>query len=925
MELEAYLKDFPKDPFHEHAIPYLGDTQLRLNDPAAALTTFQQAIERYPQGALVDDAKFGRARALEGLKRDDEAAEQFRALAANKESLHAADAQFHVGSLAFDTKKFPEAAAAYVELTKSFPNSRFLPAAHLNAGYAYYQSGKFAEAATQFEAAAADNSQRVVAGYWQGLSLKSQTQYAKAAEVLKATAAAAGEQPLAHSIVYQQAVCERNQGRIAEAKQLFETVLARWPSGEFADDSLHAMTEMSVETGDLATADVLLVRFAREFPESNLKSSSDLLAGRMELSRAAADLLAQKPANEVEAHYDVAATRFENVMQNSTIPASKGQARYYLAFTRQLQGQHAKALEVIAPLIDEVRAQGAKSDLIDALVLQADSLQAEKKYEDSEKAVAAYLEFAPRGNQAPRALAILAVAATRRGDQAKSDAALERLNREFPDHPLRAVTTQQLAELADAREDWTTAARLYEALIPLSKNPDLQPFSIRGLAWAQLRQKQPALAAKTFARIAQEFPSHRLALECGYYRAEALRDAGEFDASVAAFDELLRKIPADKPAEAGAEQQAPGLYSFRAGQQAARMSYKAKHIKQADAEFEELVLRFPRQQRLDQTLNEWALINYNAQNFERADEIFRRLVRETPDSEFADNARLSLAESDLLAERLEPARKEFEDLVASDKSDAEVKERALYQLLVLAVDQQRWKDVRQLAGRMTTDFPDSPQRLYATYSVCEAILADPKSSDQELDGTRDSLNGLRKLQDNPDVRSLVWFDRVWVLLAEVAFRRMKYEELDSVVSDLRQRPVKSPYLYQAEEVLGRGYKLQEPPKYDDAIKAFERVVTDPSGEKTETAAKCQFLIGETYFLQEKWADAFLAYQKVYSNYAFPEWQSAALFQSAKCDEQQQQWKEAAGTYRLLIDKFPRSIQIKDARTRLEAAIKKLDK
>jgi TolA-binding protein len=82
------------------------------------------------------------------------------------------------------------------------------------------------------------------------------------------------------------------------------------------------------------------------------------------------------------------------------------------------------------------------------------------------------------------------------------------------------------------------------------------------------------------------------------------------------------------------------------------------------------------------------------------------------------------------------------------------------------------------------------------------------------------------------------------------------------------------------------------------------------------------MIGETLYLQEKWGDAFLAYQKVYANYKFPDWRAAALLQSGKCDEQQQQWKLAAASYRLLLDEFPKSTHAAEARQRLEAVTKK---
>lgn len=922
-ELDTYLKDYPKDPFQDHALPYLADVQLRLNDPSAALINFQMAIDRFPEGPLVDDARFGRARALEQLKRDNEAIAQFKDIASKQGGSRAADAQFHLGALAFERKRFPEASAAYVDLINRFPNSRFVPVAHLNAGYAFYQSGNFAEAVPQFEAAAQEKTQRATAGYWLGLSLKSIGQFAKAADAFQTAAKSAGDQPLAESILFQQALCERQQGHAVEARQLFATVLSKWSRGDFADDALHAMAELSIESGDLASADQYLARFAKEFPASGLRMHCDLLAGRLDLARAAVSVRDQKPAVEINSLYESAARKFNEVMGSSTIAVTKNQARYYLAFTRQLQGQSALVLQLIAPLIDYIRSEGIKSELADAFVLQADAHLAEKHFDEAEKSAQEYLTLVPQGRQAARATSVLALAAAKRGELSKADAAWERLNKDYPDSPLRAVTTNQLAELADAREDWAAAEKLYEALIPLWNGVESQPYAIRGLAFAQLKQKHADAAAKTYARILKDFPNHRLIAECSYYRAESLKEAGQIDESIATFDELLRKIPADKPAEAGAESQSPWVFSYRAGLQAARLQRKAKKIPEADSEYEELVKRFPRMHRLDQLLDEWALLNYESGRYERADIIFRRIVSETPDSDRADNARLSLAESDLLADRLDVAKAQFEQLLASDKSDAEVKEVSLYQLLVLAVHQQRWGEVRQLADRLATQFPNSQHRWYATYSIAESILANPKSSEADLEDARQRLNLLRKESENSAVTSFPWYDRVWVLLAEVAFSQKKYDDLESTVAELRQRAEKSPFLFQAEEVLGRGYKQQAPPKFDDARKAFERALADPAGEGTATAAKCRFLIGETYFLQEKWDDAFLAYQNVYANYSYPEWQAAALLQSGKCDEQRGKWTDAAATYRLLIKEFPKvTAHVQEARQRLEVVTKK---
>jgi TolA-binding protein len=124
-------------------------------------------------------------------------------------------------------------------------------------------------------------------------------------------------------------------------------------------------------------------------------------------------------------------------------------------------------------------------------------------------------------------------------------------------------------------------------------------------------------------------------------------------------------------------------------------------------------------------------------------------------------------------------------------------------------------------------------------------------------------------------------------------------------------------MYQVEEVVGRSYKQQA--NFPEARSAFQRVLADKQAFRTATAAKSQFLIAETYFLEEKWEDAFLAYQKVYASYDLPEWQSMALLQSGKCDEQLKRWKEAAKTYEQMIQEFPKSEHVNEAQQRLEAA------
>ncbi len=917
-ELAAYLKAHAEDAFADRALPYLGDVQLRLNDPESAAATFQKAMEQFPEGPLIDDARYGRAKALDALKRPAEAFPLYQQVAKGASS-RAAEAQFQVGSHLFDTGKFPEAAAAYRQVWDRFPEASLTMDARLNAGFALYRAGNFLEAATVFEPVTADATRGVTAGYWRGMSLKSGGNHAAAAAALAKVVPSADKHPLEQSLIFQQGVCARLAGDNEAAEAAFLSVVKKFPTGDFADDALHFATELAIDAGQLDVAIARRKQFAENFPQSGLRLYQELLGGRLSLGKAAQLITAGKPANEIAAEYDQAARSFERVLAESMLARTKLQARYYLALARQLQGDHRATLELLKPLIAEIPTEGAH-ELGDALVLQADSFSQTEQWDAALAAAKRYRQQFPQGRQRFRALAITAIAQARLNQLDASNVAWNELLEKSDSASLVASTTLQLAELAEQRQDWKTAESLYNWLTKLAKGTENEAFARRGLAWALFQQKQFPAAAQSFAMVESEFPQHRLAPECAYYHAEAVREAGQLPQAAAAFAAAFAKYAPAESAPPGAELQAPGLFAYRAGLQAARVYRQLKQVDPADKGYAAVLEKFPKPQHLDKLLDEWALLNYEANRFEQADVLFARLLRETPESDLADNAKLSLAESDLLADRLDKARAAFDELRQSPTADATVKERAHYQSMILAMDQQRWNDVLMLTAEFEKAFATSALRPYVAYCNLEAQLADLQATSEVLAAAEKQL---REQIDAPaPVEIPAWYPRLWILLAEVRFRKKDYAGVEQAVTELKQRLPNGPLLYQAEEVLGRCFKQQA--EFDKARAAFQRAIADPTSFRTETAAKSQFLLAETYFLQEKWLDAFRAYMKVYSNYAaYPSWQAAALLQAGKCDEQQGEWKTAAQTYEQLITEFPQSTHIAEAKKRQENARKRV--
>lgn len=240
---------------------------------------------------------------------------------------------------------------------------------------------------------------------------------------------------------------------------------------------------------------------------------------------------------------------------------------------------------------------------------------------------------------------------------------------------------------------------------------------------SQYEREDYATAAETFQRVVNDFPKHSLVMECTYFRAECLKRADQPEPAMELFQKIFESFPIDQPVASGAEAVPPLEFPYKAGLQFARILNKGDKIEEADAAYDTLLKRFPKPLDLDKRLDEWAIFNYRHKRFERADAIWRRLVEETPQSSLVNSARLSLAESDLIANKFEEARLAFEELVDSDKSSDEIKEQSLYQLVALAVDRQRWPDVKTIGNRLITTFPNTVYRFYVIYSQAEAVLA----------------------------------------------------------------------------------------------------------------------------------------------------------------------------------------------------------
>ena len=911
-EFQAFFAKSPEDPLREYALPYLGDTLLRLGKGEAAAASFQQAIKLYPQNKMLEDWRWGLAKSLDAQQKFPEALVLYREFAANKAGTRAAQAQLQIANRLFEQKDFANAVKEYAVLENNFPESKYVATARLNAGNAYYELKDYKSASTQFELAAKEPEQAATASYWRGMSQKQLGDLAGAAATFNAVFEAHAQNPIAEQILFQWADCELRLSQFDAAELHFVDVVKRWPQGQWADDALyfageaalqraHRAATPKIRTTAIQAAESYTKQFIATQPNSGLKLYNDLLRGRVLLARGTDTDDAAAAAADAEA----AAQLFKAVLTAAQRPQTQGQARYHLARAQQRLKQHAAVIETLAPVIEQVRKEGAASEFIDGLVLFASSTLAEKKYAEAVAASADYVRLAPKGEQLDQALVAksLAEANLKQFDVAKQSIA--QLRAALPNSPLIVRTVLQLAEVAYSHKDFNASLGWYSEVVAVGPQSPHFVAALSGQAWSQFEKKQYKPAAEGFAQLLKDFPQDALAPESAFKLGESLQLDNQLAPAAKTFGEAF-------------ESYSPGRYGFLAGLEAARTLRRLNKIEEADAAYTKLFVKFPKPENLDKLLEEWALMNYETERFPRADEIFKRLIAEAPNSDVADNARFNLAESELLAGKIDDAKAAFRQLEQSPKSDADVQQDSLFRLMAIAEEQQQWAELEKTATAIRTRFSEGRYKTDAAFFLALSHL-----QRQQADPALELLKPLVAAKADPEMKTKDWFPRVFILLAEIQWQKKSYAESIATVADFRAWDAKSKLLYQADEVLGRAYKSQG--KFDEARAAFKQAIDDPNGTRTETAAKAQLMLAETYYFQKDYKTALENYLRVYLLYKYPAWQAPALFQAGACDEQLGEWAKAVADYESLLKEFPQTQWAEDAKPRLEAARQKAKK
>ncbi|MDA1231743.1 MAG: tetratricopeptide repeat protein, partial [Planctomycetota bacterium] len=781
------------------------------------------------------------------------------------------------------------------DVVASYPTSARTAYASFGAGKALYEAEEFEMALKRFRLVPKSSPAAAQAILMTAMSLRDLGRMEESRTEFSEALKAAGDSVLAAEILFQQAQMESKGDSREISAQMFEDIAARWPQFDRTADCLFNASELRLQLNNMDRAERLFNRLNKEFPDLVKQPQQQILLGRLYLARGDLDKATDTLLRTTEALTDP-----ED--RNAVV------GRYFLVRALFESKKHDLVVQQAS-----LMKNGLKSDDLDemrgALALAAISSLELKDYDNVLKFADEFLSSATDPikradilgtravslghlNRFPEAIEILTTLATTNADQPQTWTAI-----------LQAAETALELNAADSAE----ALFMLAASAPKDSKP--REAGTSGIAWSQFKAQKYPLAETSFAEFVLEFPNSNEVAQAIFMQARCVEEQGDTERTAVAYVTVFDRLAKDVAlVAAGSETMPPMQYAFDAGKQAARSFVMLKRIDDADASWKKLTDLFANAKALDSLLDEWAWMHFSAGNFEQSDAIHRRLLGQFPDSAYAGQARLSLAESLLESGQLQPALKEMEAIVADARYAQMEKERALFHVIEIQTTLRAWQPAVVATRIFLADFAASPLAPQVRQFSGNALLQQGKP-----DEAAEVLSLLRDDIISGKVSREDWVDRVWIVLAEAALAQQNYEQIDTLETELKVRSPESLFAFQMNDIQGRRWKQQAPPDFRKSREYLQLVTGDPQANGTETAARCQFLMGEIYVMEADPEAAAKEYFKVYLNYrGHDELRAQALFQGASCQVTLKKTAIAIRDFKELIEKFPTSSLIPEA-------------
>lgn len=922
--MEQFAAQHPDHPRVADAIFYKAESLVQLQKYAEAQKAYVEYLKLAPTGSLASQAKF-RQGEMAYFNNDYQHAKEVLTALLKKERAHTSREYMlpYLGRIALLQGDFELASDHYEAALSDFPEGRLADECRLGFGRALAKLGNHADALRYFKYLAdtptkrlADDAQletaklylstaepqkasetlsifmqlfgnsplRREATYLQGSAMAQLDRFEEAATRFEIVAAAETKDAFTAAALFSAGQARQRLKQIEKAVAHFRTIGKEHSDSQWADDALQMEIAAAFQKNDSTTVCTLADEFAKKYPESEWLAHVNRLKARA--------LLRKREFNQAA---NVLEKVVESTSQDSPASAKLKAADWYSLARANLGNGDAEAAMKAIERIDLTEASEALQAGVH--VVRASALMELSRYAEAQASLESYLKLRPEGSDASRCRLQLVLAHAYQ-DQLEAAIAAHRVaqTKDSTDPVLPSIT-QFLADRCFHQKQYDNAKTLYELLTAKSNKSLYIARGHFGAAWCDFEQGEFEAAAQRFGKVVSEFGDSPHAAEAAMAQAQAYEKLGDKTKALQAF-----AVGADKFPEGTAGE------DFLLGQ--ARLAQQTgAYLKAAEA-FAKFETAFPDSGRIDEALYQhaWSLVDANQP--EQADTIFRRLAKEHTTSRYWADVMYRLAQQAVLAGEIAQARTFIAELLSAG-APANIHCHALYLQTQVSASENKWAEVAESAKTLVGKHSDHELAASARYWLAESHyrLNEHVKATTEFDA----------LAKNIDQLQVSWAPMVQLRRAQLLGVRKDWEGALKLAETIAVQYPDFRQQYEADYLIGRCWASRAEVDFAKARQSYEKVLQSTVGAQTETAAMAQWMIGESYFHQQKYDDALVAYERVDVKFAFPRWQAAALLQQGKCYEKKNDWRSAIACYTQVLKEHADSTFAEAAAARIESA------
>ncbi|QDU99087.1 tetratricopeptide repeat protein [Lignipirellula cremea] len=920
----ALVEEHPDSPLRADGLYALGVTREELQKFAEAAPVYDLFLQEFPDHSLATEIAMRKAETILqkglSLEADDkteeaktafkEASQAFAGAAAAENFVSADHALYRQALSESKAGDYGASGDLYAAIPKKFPQSRYVDEATLAAARTYYRAEKFPEAKLWFQKILdAGGPDAPEAAHWICRILLRDGDPAAAAALAAKTASTAGDSKYLVSLQIDEAdALDRIPESREEAIAKYLAVAQAHPDDEQSAKALYNAAFTALELRSFEPAQQHVDTFLKGYPDNFYEADVKHISAEAQLALG---------------NYGESEKVYRELIGKFAARPEIEQWRVRLAYSLYLQKKYDEAIEMLQPILGELKKPGSQADaqflLGASQFYKGEAAAAEASlsasYATAQKALA-------QGDDKPRqptdeTLLLLARAQHQQKKYDEAIATAKKLLEEFPQSQLVAQTLFRYGQFCYDKADYPTAIVQYQASATADPESEFAPYAWYGKGWAEINAKEFAAGQESFTKVITDWPDHALQPQSLSARGMCYRQTGKYEEAVADFDNFLKT-------DAKPRDKADALY------EKGLALVELKKYEEAVKALNEVLTVDPEYPATDQVLYElaWA---YKSQDDDEAKaqalKTFASLAEKFPKSSRAAEAFVHVGENLYAEKKYTEAAAAYTKAKALSTQD-ELSEKILYMLGFANYLSEDYEQSLAQFSEQTTRFPKGPQYRQGLYMVAESLfkLKNYKDALPAYKAARTAAEGAEGVDELAQVLILLHGGQS---AGQIEDWKTSLEYLTPIPTDFP----KTPYLAEANFAIGEAHL-----KLKDHEKAIPFFTLAAEGSREEVGARARFMLGEVHFLDKRYDDAEKELLRCLFGYGgdaagekVKNWQAKSAYELGRVNEVQintaqgaeksEAIQDALKYYQILVDKYPTDSLVKTAAGRI-AELKK---